>query len=351
MGFYIRKSISVGPFRFNLSKSGVGVSTGIKGFRVGIGPRGNYVQMGRDGLYYRATIPSGSHSSPLPGAYRHEEYSDSLQTPPVMEKIESADAYRIVDSSSEALVNEMNQKRKMIRLWPISAVLLGAAILLSWPKFLALLFVISTAAAYLYDQLRKTTVILFDLDSEAESLYQELHAAFKNISNCSSIWHISAQGDITDWKKNAGASKAVNRKSISVGVSTPPYVKCNVVTPYIPVGKQTLYFFPDKVLVYEKGAVGAVSYKNLMIEYYHQRFIEEEGVPRDAKVVDRTWTFVNKKGGPDRRFKDNRELPIVLYEEVNLKSSTGLNERIQLSKLDVTMVVESAIRNIEGISA
>ena len=33
MGFYIRKSLSAGPFRFNLSKSGVGVSVGVPGFR------------------------------------------------------------------------------------------------------------------------------------------------------------------------------------------------------------------------------------------------------------------------------------------------------------------------------
>jgi hypothetical protein len=30
MGFYLRKSISVGPLRFNLSKSGIGVSAGVK---------------------------------------------------------------------------------------------------------------------------------------------------------------------------------------------------------------------------------------------------------------------------------------------------------------------------------
>jgi hypothetical protein len=49
VGFYIRKSLSVGPFRFNLSKSGIGLSTGIKGFRIGTGPRGNYVHMDAGG--------------------------------------------------------------------------------------------------------------------------------------------------------------------------------------------------------------------------------------------------------------------------------------------------------------
>ena len=58
MGFYIRKSVSVGPFRLNLSKSGLGLSVGVKGFRVGVGPAGQYVHMGRGGIYYRKTFSS-----------------------------------------------------------------------------------------------------------------------------------------------------------------------------------------------------------------------------------------------------------------------------------------------------
>lgn len=56
VGFYILKSLSTGTFRFNLSKSGVGVSVGVPGFRVGTGPRGNYVHTGRGGVYYRTTL-------------------------------------------------------------------------------------------------------------------------------------------------------------------------------------------------------------------------------------------------------------------------------------------------------
>ena len=64
MPFYIRKSLSVGPFRFNLSKSGIGMSTGVRGFRIGTGPRGNYIQMGRAGLYYRASLSSRANRGP-----------------------------------------------------------------------------------------------------------------------------------------------------------------------------------------------------------------------------------------------------------------------------------------------
>jgi len=40
MGFTFRKSKSLGPFRVNMSRSGVGFSVGGKGFRSGVSSRG-----------------------------------------------------------------------------------------------------------------------------------------------------------------------------------------------------------------------------------------------------------------------------------------------------------------------
>ncbi len=59
MGMYLRKSFRAGPIRFNLSKSGIGLSGGVKGARIGTGPRGSYVHAGRHGLYYRKQLASG----------------------------------------------------------------------------------------------------------------------------------------------------------------------------------------------------------------------------------------------------------------------------------------------------
>src|SRR5258708_5999174 len=56
MSWYLKKSFRFGPIRFNLSKSGIGVSGGVKGLRVGTGPRGPYVHAGRGGIYYRKSF-------------------------------------------------------------------------------------------------------------------------------------------------------------------------------------------------------------------------------------------------------------------------------------------------------
>lgn len=58
MGFYLRKRVSLGPFRFTFSGTGVSVSTGVRGLRVGSGPRGNSVHAGGGGVYYRRNFRS-----------------------------------------------------------------------------------------------------------------------------------------------------------------------------------------------------------------------------------------------------------------------------------------------------
>lgn len=66
MTFFIRKALSFlgGLLRLNLSKSGPGVSVGLKGLRVGVKPDGRaYVAGGRGGLYFRESIKAASASS------------------------------------------------------------------------------------------------------------------------------------------------------------------------------------------------------------------------------------------------------------------------------------------------
>src|SRR5437899_2119380 len=109
MGFYFRKSVRFGPFRVNFSKSGVGLSAGIRGLRVGTGPRGNYIRAGVHGFYYQAALPSARPrvasrpSAPVrPPTESPAVPKASDPTVGTFETIESGDASQMVDSSSEA---------------------------------------------------------------------------------------------------------------------------------------------------------------------------------------------------------------------------------------------------------
>ena len=58
MGFFFRRSIKIGPFRLNFSKSGVGASAGVRGLRTGIsatGRRTTRVTIPGTGIGYQHT--------------------------------------------------------------------------------------------------------------------------------------------------------------------------------------------------------------------------------------------------------------------------------------------------------
>jgi hypothetical protein len=46
----------MGPLRVNLSKSGLGISTGVKGLRLSTGTRGTYLNAGTRGFSYRSKL-------------------------------------------------------------------------------------------------------------------------------------------------------------------------------------------------------------------------------------------------------------------------------------------------------
>lgn len=351
MGFYIRKAVTVGPFRFNLSKSGIGISAGIKGLRIGSGPRGNYIHMGRGGLYYRKTLPAGTIPAPISNPVPLSEPRIPEVT---LTEIESADVSTMSDSSSVELLEEINLKAKRARLAPWSVGTLALILYLAWvnnaPHWVEILLVIVglplVVYAHIKDQLSKTVVMLYELEAEAEAAFQKLHDAFHELSICCGTWHIEASGAVSDSKYHAGANQLVRRQNIGLLKKLPPFFKSNVEIPAIPVGKQILFFFPDRVLFYSNTGVGAVNYADMRLEVSRTKFVEDGSVPKDAEIVGRTWRYVNKSGGPDKRFKDNKELPIALYEEIHFTSSSGVNELIQISRTGVAEDFAEAVASL-----
>src|SRR5262249_40843142 len=100
----------------------------------------------------------------------------------------------------------------------------------------------------------------------------------------------------------------------------------------------------DLLLVYQGDQYGAVSYESLSVECSPTRFIEDGNLPRDAQIVDHTWKYVNKSGGPDRRFSNNRQLPVVQYAHLEIKSTTGLNIHLQASNIPFAQQFAALLR-------
>jgi hypothetical protein len=80
MPFYIRKGLNFGPIKVNLSKSGLGLSAGVKGARLGINSQGrSYVHGGRHGLYYRKNLGSvEKNRANRQGTYRNVPETEEI---------------------------------------------------------------------------------------------------------------------------------------------------------------------------------------------------------------------------------------------------------------------------------
>ncbi|MBL8086091.1 MAG: DUF4236 domain-containing protein [Candidatus Obscuribacter sp.] len=338
MPFYLRKSIKCGPLRFNLSKSGIGMSAGIKGVRVGSGPRGNYVQMGICGVNYRRTF-TWEPSQAKPGPKSKLSGSDvNLLPADTLHEIESSDVSQLKDASAEDLLAEIRDKRRVPSLFfPVALVFtilvigVAGAGSVSLSVVLAIIGLAASCYAAQRDRLRKTVVIFYDLDEERQAAYEVLYESFERLASCNQIWHVEAEGLVTDQKRNYGASGVVKRSSVSFKCTQPSWLSVNFDVPVFPAGNQSICLLPDTVLVLQCDDAGSVAYQDLIIVPGETRFAETASVPRDSKVVGRTWQYVNKNGGPDKRFKNNREIPIARYGDITLRSAGGLNECFQVS--------------------
>jgi hypothetical protein len=362
MPFYIRKSVSAGPFRFNLSKSGLGVSVGVKGLRFGTGPRGHYVHAGRGGLYYRSTIPGSGRSRSQGGLVTPTVHQQAPQTSKYAERgvemlrVSSADVLGMEDSRFSEILDELNAKQTSTSM-EVALGITGAAIA-------AIALLVAGAAGFIVggifgvgawllgkwlDSFQRSGVLMYNLEPEAREAYEAMTSAYDEIQSCKGKWHIDAGGtvyDIHTWKRNAGAGRIIDPRPTTFTYALPRVVKSNITPPAIQCGKETLYFLPDFLLVVHDQKVGAVAYDRLSIRWQDSNFIEEGTVPSDTEILYHTWKHPNKNGGPDRRFRDNYQIPVCRYEAIHFTSETGLNELLQVSRSGVAAPFASAIATL-----
>jgi len=349
MGWYLRKSFGLGPLRLNLSKSGIGYSVGVRGARIGVGPRGNYIRLGRGGVYYQKYFSSAGSAS----ANSQAPVVPVVDVSALGTAITTAHVSELRDSTSESLLSEIQQKHARTRLAPVEAVfstilivaLLIAKVSLAITVPVVLLLAVGHGLAARHDYAEKLVVLNYDLDADARVRYVELLKTLQEFSSSSRIWRVTSREFGVDRKYHGGANTLLDKKVISLGLAVPPGFQTQIAVWALPLSDQILYFFPDRVLVYEGSQVGAVGYEALTFALGQTRFVEEDAVPPDAQIVDRTWRYVNKNGTPDRRFSNNRQLPVVLYGQIAVTSPSGLNIVLQSSDLRKAATLKAGMDN------
>jgi hypothetical protein len=346
MGFRFRRSIKILPgLRLNLSGSGASVSVGPRGFHYTVGPKGTRVTAGipGTGLSWSEYTPHARSRSNVPDI-SGPSFQDEPTTPadepidPKLTAIVNAPAEEINALSATELAPILNSAYRKLRFAPLIQ-------LLSILVFVAALFhanqlslglgalyaTVFVPIAIFLDRYRRSVKIAYEPQGATAQIAHALADSFEDLTACKSIWSIRAEGSTADWKRNAGATTLSQRKKADVRFDRPSCISGNSQFPALKLGKDEIYLLPDAALIIVKGSVAAVHYQDLEVSNSKTKFIEEENVPADSPIVGQTWRYVNKKGGPDRRFNFNKELPICVYGEMSFRSEGGLNCKIHCS--------------------
>jgi len=124
-------------------------------------------------------------------------------------------------------------------------------------------------------------------------------------------------------KRNAGAARLLDRNYLQVSNSAPLRDRFNFAPLAFHEHFRSLYFLPDSLVVATNFTNIYYRYEDVQVNIFDNRFVTPE-VPYGVQPIDYTWQYVNKNGGPDRRFNDNYQIPIIAVTELDFHFSDGL---------------------------
>ena len=346
MGYRFRKSINLGGgFKINLSKSGIGYSWGIPGMRY------SKLANGRERHTYSIPGTGISYVEDVSSSKKQQKQTYESPSPVgiVEEKVSSTDFEE--NSDYDEFINKINEFRNKDTGIKITIILLSIILLFVLANPIVIIFGAMALGIYLIYRNSKMLInVEYDFDDENEKFYETINDFFNTIATSKKLWLIESRYKNFDAKRNAGVDSCVERLPISITQKVPYYLKTNIRCNCLSIKDKEFYFLPNKVLVHDKNKTIGLNFQELSFEFNETTFVEQQGAPSDSEVVGYTYQYVNKKGGPDRRYKYNPQFPRCLYGTIDIKNDDGLNLSILLSSKSKTMQARQLYESLRSIN-
>ncbi len=181
-------------------------------------------------------------------------------------------------------------------------------------------------------QKAKTTISLSykgNLSEEVASQFSSVREALEGLASSGRVWRLT---DSARLPKTGEVAPSPEREPARVGLLATPGIRADVPVWGIESGDESIFFFPEGALTYMDDRYDPLPYKSLKVAFFSGRFFEEEDLPDDATVVERTWRFSREDGSPDPRYKkDNVEIPVVLYGLLEISTPSLPKLRLEIS--------------------
>lgn len=303
MGFGFRKSIKIAKgVKLNLSKSGMGISYGVKGLRVSHNSKGTYLNAGVGGAYYRKKL-DGSNSKNLPSSYESYEETESdnyMSYPHILKDIEGKYDYCIdkkVDWILDDIVKFYTKELPARNCLGFIALIAGFLFPPIW--------IICIILAYLTNKKKKGLLIKIPNDS----YLKEAAECFDKISDETIMHHCETYSQI-----NFG--KALIKDLI------------NDYVPSIRDYKYKLYFIDNGLLFVNN----VTSFKNLFVVPYEELKINITETtakmvdpPQNSIILESTYLYTKKDGTPNKRYKYNPKIDTIKAWVITILSGDDIS--------------------------
>lgn len=377
MSWKFRKRVKVIP--------GVYLNLSSKGISTTVGPRGLSLNFNSHGTYLNTGIPGTgiSNRSRLTGGTNSKLSSDQLQkiedelknlldqADDGSEKIKSKSITQLTSlglfALKQTIITAQNEyaditqlvkeqsNLKAIKQAKLSKLQKSLFRFLFRKKILRLTEEISLLNEQLDElarQLQLSTVDLkVDSDDTFGNLYEAVEKGYKLLTNCSKVWDVTTTKDINRVERRTLAKSEVRRVEVSCSIAHCDLIETDKASMKLEnKNGGDLFFYPGFLIIHESKLDFAIlDYSEIDVKFEGTHFISDETVPADCKQVGTTWYKTNKDGSPDKRFKDNFQMPIALHGEISFTSPTGLNERYMVSNYEYGRLFAEALN--EYISA
>lgn len=350
------KRLKIFPgFSLNFSQSGISSTIGIKGASINFTKKGTYLNTGipGTGISNRLRIDNVDNSTNL-------EIQDSsvFQNPNLISKqilvgeIKSEETSKLTSSSlvelKETLLEvyndrielaqEIKQTQKQIK-WAKTNYVIARLVILGF-VIKSFKDKINALEDYLADIEKQLDGSLVNIDIYFEKEFEDKYISctdhYKTLLTSEIIWDITSSVKQDMKATRSAASSSVTRVVVNFKFDNIDIIKSTYPAFHFEnKNGGDLYIYPAFVIISDSNKEFAlIEINEIQIEFSQQRFLEEEKIPSDTKIIDKTWAKVNKNGSPDKRFSDNYEIPIVKYGEINIKSKSGLNETYAFSSYE-----------------
>jgi hypothetical protein len=152
--------------------------------------------------------------------------------------------------------------------------------------------------------------------------------AFSAVAGASRIWDTLASRAANQRVERTVADLVISREPVRFALGQTDLLRCEWRVPHLENRNGgDLFLYPGFVLYrVSQEAFGVIVSSDVSIQYHSCGFHETDAVPPDSEVIEQTWIKANKDGSPDKRFRDNRQIPVVRYGQLTLKSASGLYE-------------------------